>query len=100
MNSNLSQAVRDVLAERQRQIAKGWTPEHDDGHNAGEIIGAKWGALGRIERAFWLINKTTVSATPAPIEARELLKEGAAQIIAEMERLDRALAPSHEGEGA
>lgn len=31
-------ALRDVLAERERQIAKGWTPEHDDGHGVDHIV--------------------------------------------------------------
>jgi len=36
----LTAAARDVLAERQRQIAvEGWTPEHDDRHDPGELSG-------------------------------------------------------------
>lgn len=34
----LNPAVRDVLVERQRQISiEGWTPEHDDEHDTGEL---------------------------------------------------------------
>jgi len=34
----LTQAAKDVLVERQRQIVvKGWTPEHDDEHDEGEL---------------------------------------------------------------
>ena len=34
-------AARDVLAERQRQIeAEGWTPDHDDQHDRGELAEA------------------------------------------------------------
>lgn len=32
-------AAQDVLAERQRQIDKGYTPEHDDEHSLSRIIG-------------------------------------------------------------
>lgn len=36
-----TRAVRDVIAERRRQVdAEGWTPEHDDEHGAGETQGA------------------------------------------------------------
>lgn len=30
--------LQDVLAERERQIAKGWTPEHDDAHGVDHLI--------------------------------------------------------------
>jgi hypothetical protein len=37
----ISAAARDVLAERARCIsAEGWTPEHDDEHDAGELAAA------------------------------------------------------------
>ena len=33
--------AEDILKERQRQISKeGWTPEHDDRHDAGELLDA------------------------------------------------------------
>jgi hypothetical protein len=33
-----TQGAQRITAERQRQVAKeGWTPEHDDGHDAGEL---------------------------------------------------------------
>lgn len=36
-----SQALSDVAAERQRQVeAEGWTPEHDDAHETGELLEA------------------------------------------------------------
>ena len=36
-----TQAASDVLAERARQIAaEGWTPEHDDEHDGGELARA------------------------------------------------------------
>ncbi|TIM14496.1 MAG: hypothetical protein E5Y67_12520 [Mesorhizobium sp.] len=34
-------AIADIAAERQRQIeSEGWTPEHDDKHEKGELAGA------------------------------------------------------------
>jgi hypothetical protein len=37
----LPPAHADVLAERKRQVdAEGWTPEHDDEHNGGELAAA------------------------------------------------------------
>ncbi len=34
----MSKAINDVLAERKRQInVKGWTTDHDDGHQDGEL---------------------------------------------------------------
>ncbi len=36
-----TQAAADVLAERHRQVeAKGWTPEHDDEHDGGQLAAA------------------------------------------------------------
>ena len=38
-----TEAAQDVLAERHRQIeAEGWTPEHDDAHDKGEMLTAAW----------------------------------------------------------
>lgn len=31
-------AIELIAAERARQIAKGWTPQHDDEHDDGELI--------------------------------------------------------------
>lgn len=34
-------ALEDIVAERQRQISvEGWTPEHDDEHDEGELMRA------------------------------------------------------------
>lgn len=36
--NELTQAAKDVLAERRRQIeGEGWTPEHDDEHKDGQL---------------------------------------------------------------
>lgn len=45
-----SKAVRDVLGERQKQIDKGYTPEHDDQHTPSQILsysGAHWAGVTR-----------------------------------------------------
>jgi hypothetical protein len=89
----VTDAARDVLAERQRQvIAEGWTPMHDDEHETGELARAAacyaanatgYRLQSRIniwpwDREWW---KPT---TPR----RDLVKAGAL-ILAEVERLDR-----------
>lgn len=39
--TDLSQAMQDVIAERERQVtAEGWTPDHDDRHSGGEMAKA------------------------------------------------------------
>ena len=85
VSDGMTQAARDVLAERQLQIAKGWTPEHDDGHDNAELITSSWGAIERLKQADSLIG----FSGPRRQKARERLVEAAAQVIAEIERLDR-----------
>jgi hypothetical protein len=93
-------SVRDVIAERRRQIEQeGWTPAHDDGeHKAGELatagyhyaanaaacLGVQPGSLHIWDNWPWHPSwwKPT---TPR----RDLVKAGAL-ILAEIDRLDRA----------
>lgn len=92
---DLSKAAMDILAERQRQQAvEGWTPEHDDEHNRGELAMA----------AVCYINETgTVNRNGGkpwgwpwdalwwkPNTRRRNLVKAAALLLAEIERLDRA----------
>ncbi|MEG1226491.1 MAG: DUF550 domain-containing protein [Hafnia sp.] len=95
-------AANDIIAERQRQISEeGWTPEHDDEHDKGELAMA----------AVCYINETgTVNRNGGkpwgwPWDAswwkpdtrrRNLVKSGAL-ILAEIERIDR-IAPAQESE--
>lgn len=95
-------AANDIIAERQRQISEeGWTPEHDDEHDKGELAMA----------AVYYINETgTVNRNGGkpwgwPWDAswwkpdtrrRNLVKAGAL-ILAEIERIDR-IAPAQESE--
>lgn len=91
----LTAAARDVLAERQRQIrAEGWTPEHDDRYQTGQLATAA-GCYAMFTLAYpagdpvgywpWLPEWWKPSAEPR----RNLIK-AAALILAEIERLDRA----------
>lgn len=102
-------AIDDVAAERERQKAvEGWTPEHDDKHNAGQL-GLAAACYAAPERMF----KTRVVAgrgyEPAtlyvdawpwedvwwkPRTRRWDLVRAAALIVAEIERLDRAATKS------
>lgn len=101
-------AIEDIAAERQRQIsAEGWTPEHDDSHEGGQLAraaacyaigdthasrgwGDEWHSGGsssaRIklwpwDREWW-----------KPSSRRRDLVKAAALIVAEIDRLDRAKA--------
>lgn len=90
----MSQAARDVLSERRRQIeAEGWTPEHDDAHNNGELAEAAGcyalhhndpGLKGA--PAWWPWH----AAWWKPGDQRRNLIKAGALILAELERLDRA----------
>ena len=103
----LSQAARDVLAERQRQIdVEGWTPEHDDEHSDGFMsMAAACYALAQLPGprpyAFhtlylWTFTGWSQSWFKVSDRRRNLVK-AAALNIAELERLDRAAAQAKEG---
>ncbi|MCY0328226.1 hypothetical protein [Pseudomonas aeruginosa] len=91
---SVPQAWLDVQAERRRQVeAEGWTPEHDDEHNGGELADAA--ACYALSAAGW----STYAARerwPWPLEwwkpstARRDLVKASALALAEIERLDRA----------
>jgi hypothetical protein len=83
------------LAERQRQISvEGWTPEHDDEHDDGDMSAAAAcyalhtepiGNVGDYLR-FW----RWASSQWKPKDRRSNLVRAAALLLAEIERLDRA----------
>jgi hypothetical protein len=90
----MSAATHDVLAERQRQMSvEGWIPEHDDGHDRGELARAAatyafpdiWNILG------W--HAWPFDGGPKFHGERENLVRAGALILAEIERLDRAAPP-------
>ena len=92
----LADAMKDVLAERQRQIsAEGWSPEHDDTHINGEM--AQAAACYALNAAGWKTEAlrgcwpmSWASAWFKPTDQRRDLVKAGALIIAEIERLDRA----------
>lgn len=98
----MSQAIADVLAERQRQVAvEGWTTEHDDEHCAGDMAraAATYALVGSSDGRT-VGDADTPSITERlwpwewqwfkPKDRRNNLVRAAALLIAELERLDRA----------
>lgn len=101
-----TQAARDVLAERQRQISvEGWTLEHDDEHGRGEM--ARAAACYALHAAGQASEHPGISlslessalgvwpwdqAWHKPSDTRRNLVKAGALILAELERLDRAAA--------
>lgn len=100
MADDLTQAERDVIAERRRQVGvEGWTAEHDDRHADGTLATAA---------ACYAAPHATLRVAPrryaGPIllwpwewrwfkpqhGRRRCLVKAAALLIAEIERLDRA----------
>jgi hypothetical protein len=93
-------AARDVLAERQRQIsAEGWTPEHDDAHEEGSLacaagcyaIHASLPDAARVPKVWAPQDWPWGAEWWKPKDRRSDLVRAGALILAEIERLDRAL---------
>lgn len=97
----VSDALRDVAAERRRQVEiEGWTPEHDDEHKTGGM------AIAAACYAAWTLPSRPASEAVAmlwpwtgwsqqwfkPKYARHNLVRAAALLLAEIERLDRLTA--------
>jgi hypothetical protein len=85
-------AIEAIAAERQRQIeVEGWTPEHDDEHDDGQL--AKAASCYALPPDYANRNFDWPWAMewwkPSEDRRRELVK-AAALIVAEIERLDRA----------
>lgn len=95
----MSEAARDVLAERRRQVeVEGFTPEHDDEHDACEMADAA--AAYALYYSGWAEGGRPVEVWPAdwshkwwkPTTPRRDLVKAGALILAEIERIDRAAA--------
>lgn len=107
---DLSLAARDVLAERCRQVGvEGWTHEHDDEHSNGEMATAAACyamCAGRPEPE-WLHPTMAKAFQPPkwwpwapgwwkPRSPRKDLVKAGALVLAEIERIDRAVARLNE----
>lgn len=88
----MSDAARDVIAERARQMSvEGWTPEHDDEHTDESLA---------IAAVCYVLFGDSPNHPPdawpwaaewwKPKDRRRNLVRAAALLIAELERLDRA----------
>jgi hypothetical protein len=91
-------AWTDVLSERKRQMRdEGWTPEHDDAHDRGELSAAAacYAHFG------WVRPRNGMAPTEwpwsdewwKPTDRRRDLVKAAALLLAEIERLDRLTPP-------
>lgn len=125
VNQRFTPAAIDVLLERLRQVEKeGWTPEHDDEHDSGELAAAgaayalhaadhlhahSQGDGGNEAPIFWPWQDGVCGRGEGPEKTepawwkpgtprRDLVKAGAL-ILAEIERLDRASKSSQQEPG-
>ena len=105
---SMSHAIKDVIAERERQRKeKGYTENRDDKYLPGvlNLAGAAYAvsvsflpdAKRRAQR-LWPWPDVGKYMNPSQKEPRTARIKSAALIIAEVERIDRAAAPQHKGE--
>ncbi|WP_321953157.1 hypothetical protein [Paraburkholderia bannensis] len=87
----MSDAARDVLAERVRQVnVEGWTLAHDDQHDDGELAAAAaCYAVSYESQLLSYLWPWDLDWWKPTTPRRDLVKAGA-MILAEIERLDRA----------
>lgn len=97
-------ALADIAAERRRQIdVEGWTTEHDDTHDMGEMANAAAVYALTPARRSWIVGTHAdetmrerlwpwSKAWWKPKSRRQDLVRAGALIVAEIERLDRAAA--------
>lgn len=90
----MNAVLADVLAERERQIMRGFTPEHDDTHTDGSLAVCASGLLflldGKKDPTNWTLGR--INHIRKKHLKRQQLVIAAAMIIAEIERMDRAAA--------
>lgn len=106
--TEMTNAARDVLAERQRQVEKEqWSTDHDDTHTGGQLakaaaVYAWFAASPQLFRDLMTTGGGSISDTPVfkrlwpwdlqwfkPNGRRRELVKSAALILAEIERIDR-----------
>ncbi len=87
-----SRAATDLLEERRRQImVEGWTPEHDDAHDNGEMAdAAALYASMRVRHITGFATWPWDAKWWKPTNPRRDLVKAGALIVAEIERIDRA----------
>jgi DNA-binding Xre family transcriptional regulator len=97
-----SRAVLDVLAERAAHVHReGWTAEHDDGHDSGQMAMAAASYCQSAAKPKLFARREGAAFSPPmtwpwglkwwkPKDPRRDLVRAGALIIAEIERLDRA----------
>ncbi|MGS0976168.1 hypothetical protein [Burkholderia glumae] len=99
----LTAAARDVLAERSRQMEEGYSFEHDDSHEDGEIALAAGCYAYNSGGVVW--DSPVPSSFPwspywwKPTTPRRDLVKAGALILAEIERIDRAEARTAGAQG-
>lgn len=96
-------SITDVIAERQRQIRKGSDSDHDDGYIDGVLAlgGAAYAIAGAGMNGVGTYRQRAKNLWPFPLKTfnpadnthrRENLIRGAAMIVAEIDKIDRATA--------
>lgn len=75
--------LEEVHRERVRQVAKGWTPKHDDEHTTEEIVAL---AIRRTRRD---TTRREPGAHSSKSSQRRNLIEAAAMLVAGVEAMDR-----------
>lgn len=89
LTQELSPALRDVIAERQRQQSvKGYSIEQDDTYTCGELAAAAICYIEPLEAEnYWPVDWFDDSFKPS--DNRRNLVKAAALLLSEIERLDR-----------
>jgi hypothetical protein len=89
----VNSVIEEIAAERKRQVeVEGWTPEHDDDHDSGQLAEA---ASCYANPYYPYQHSTTPVGWPwddewwKPKDPRSNLIRAAALIVAEIERIDR-----------
>lgn len=92
----LTQAAKDVLAERKRHVeVEGWTTAHDDEHSGGQmaLAAAAYCVSSQEGNSRWAVSLWPWSRHWwKPKDRRRDLVRAGALILAEIERLDRCAA--------
>lgn len=79
-----------IAAERQRQIAKGWTPEHDDNEHGDGWLAKTAGYACVLNKMDNCPNPTVRAILNHPDRTQQLVI-AAAMIVAEIERIQRSV---------